>query len=274
MAKKDNFDFDTDSKAKFSFDFGFLKNLTKKQKELILMIAIAVVLVVAIVIVGVVILTGENNGGNGTGGNNSGGSGSGESTDGENDTDQGDDDHDVDLDAEPTQIYVANLPTKTTYYVNDTVPNYSGLVIGVMEPNSSGFKLSYDEYPNEFTITGFDTSSPAESQEITVEYKGYTATFNIEIKAREEGATLVAIRVDPLPNKTTYKLGEALSYTGGRVVCEYSDGTTKTLRFKDEGVQISGFATITSPGEYDIKVEYYDDKGGYAWTTFKITMEQ
>ena len=272
MAKKDNFDFETESNGKPSLNFDFLKNLTKQQKGIILAAIVSVVLVVAIVVVFVII--GENskssdsNGGGASneGGNHEGGS----SSDGDDyDNDYGD----VDLDASPVEIYVSALPDKTVFDKGDA-PNYSGLVIGVVEKDSSGFKISYDDYPDELVITGFDSSKAIDEQTITVQYKEYTTTFTIRIREAEIGATLVAIRVDPLPNKTTYKLGEALSYTGGRVVCEYSDGTTKTLRFKDEGVQISGFATITSPGEYDIKVEYFDDKGGYAWTTFKITMEQ
>ncbi len=274
MAKKDNFDFDTDSKAKFSLDFGFLKKLTQKQKELILMIAIVVVLVTAIVIIGVVVLTSNNSGGsNGNNGNKPGSNGSGESSEGETDADDKDDDgdNDVDLDADPTQIYVASKPNKCTYYVGD-FPNYSGLSIGVLEQSSSGFSIPYDEYPEELIITGFDSSAPVAEQTITVKYKDYETSFTIEIKAKSTGAELSSITVS-IPKKE-YKLGEALDYTGALLLCEYSDGSTKYLLLESEGVQISGFATITSPGEYDIKVEYFDDKGGYAWTKFKITMEQ
>ena len=271
MAKKDDFDFETEGKGKFSLDLSFFTNLTKQQKGIILIAAIAVVLVIAIVVT--VVLVGANNSGSndaGSGGNNGGDTSEG-GDNGEDDSNTGDDD--VDLDAAPTNIYVVTMPTKTSYYVNEP-SNYAGLSIGVMEENSSGFKLSYDEYPEEFTITGFDSSAPVAEQVITVEYKGYTTTFTIEIKELEQGVKLVGISVDPLPNKTVYKLGEALSYTGGRIVCEYSDGTTKTLRFKDDGVQIGGFADISAPGEYEITVEYFDNQGGYAKTTFTITMTE
>lgn len=171
-------------------------------------------------------------------------------------------------------IYVSETPDKMVYYVGDT-PNYSGLVIGVSQVADKGTTLSYDEAYNELTITGFDSSVPVKEQVITVQYKEFTTTFTVEIKELVTEATrLTGIRIDPLPDKLTYKLGEALDYTGGRVVCEYSDGTTKVLRLDSTGVRVSGFATITTPGEYDITVKYYDDKGGYASTTFKITMTE
>ncbi len=170
-------------------------------------------------------------------------------------------------------INISVPPSKTVYYVGDT-PNYSGLKIGVEQVGDKGYLLTYDENYSELTITGFDSSAPTEKQTITVQYKGFTTTFTVEIKEIVQQTHLVGIRVDPLPNKLTYKLGQALSYTGGRLVCEYSDGTTKTLYLDDPGVSVSGFGAIYAPGEYDITVEYFDDKGGYASTTFKITMTE
>ena len=174
-----------------------------------------------------------------------------------------------------SSIYISTPPTKTVYFVGDT-PDYSGLEVGVSQKGASGFILSYEEAYSELTITGFDSSAPVKEQTITVQYKGFRTTFTVEIQELppEEGVRLTGIRIDPLPDTLTYKLGEALDYAGGRVVCEYSDGTTKVLRFDDYGVKISGFGAITAPGEYDITVKYYDDKGGYASTTFKITMTE
>ena len=171
-------------------------------------------------------------------------------------------------------IYISKNPSKTVYFVGDT-PDYSGLVIGVLHEGEKGTTLAYKDAYNELTITGFDSSAPVKEQTITVQYKGFRTTFTVEIQELVTEATrLTGIRVDPLPKKTTYKLGDTFDYTGGRVVCEYSDGTTQTVRFNNDGVRVSGFTGISSPGEYDITVEYFDDKGGYAKTTFKITMTQ
>lgn len=179
------------------------------------------------------------------------------------------------VNAEPpiAGIYISATPDKTVYYVGDPV-NYAGLTVGVEQVGANGYILSYDEAYNELTITGFDSSAPAEKQTITVQYKEFTTTFTVEIKEVVKQTHLVGIRVDPLPEQLTYTLGEALNYYGAKVICEYSDGTTKELYLDSPGVSVSGFGAIYAPGEYDITVEYFDDKGGYASTTFKITMTE
>lgn len=178
-----------------------------------------------------------------------------------------------DLEAEVSSIYISAQPSKLVYYVGDA-PNYDGLKVGIWQEGNDGFVLPYDEYYDEITITGFDSSAPAAEQKVTVQYKEFTTTFTVEIKARETGAYLASIKVDPLPIKTTYKLGEALDYTGGRILCIYSDETTKVLYLDDYGVEVSGFGEISTPGKHDIRVDYYDDKGGHATTTFEITMTE
>lgn len=258
MAKKDdNFDFDTEGKAKFSLDLSFLKNLTKQQKGIILAAVVGIVLVIAIVITCVALGTNNNTSGGGNDG----------VIEGDDDKNPGD----VDLEADPTKIYVVSKPDKTVYYVGDT-PNYSGLSIGVVEQSSSGFTLSYDEYTEQLTITGFDSSTPVAEQVITVQYKEHTTSFTIEIRAKSTGTQLSSITVS-IP-KTEYKLGEALDYTGALLLCEYSDGSSKYLLLESEGVQVTGFATITAPGEHEITVDYFDENGGHATTTFTVTITE
>ena len=174
-----------------------------------------------------------------------------------------------------SEISIVTPPNKTVYFVGDT-PNYAGLKVGVARLGDVGMTLSYEESYNELTITGFDSSAPVKEQVITVQYKGFTATFTVEIKELPpvQSATLTGIRVDPLPDKLVYKLGESPDYTGAKLLCEYSDGSIKELTLYDYGVKVSGFGPINAPGEYDITVEYFDDKGGYASTTFKITMTE
>lgn len=268
MAKKDteNFDFETESEGKWKFDIvGFFKNLTKQQKGIILAAVIGIVLIIALIITCILLIPTENNDDNI--GNNGG-----NISDGDDNHD--DDNGEVDLEADPTQIYVATKPNKITYYVGET-PNYSGLSIGVMGESTSGFKLEYDEYAEHFTITGFDSSAPVAEQVITVTYKEYTTTFTIEVKEKPVGVYLVGISVNPLPTKTVYQKGEALDYSGGRIVCEYSDGSTKVIKFVESGVQITGFGAVSGiPGDHEITVDYFDDNGGHATTTFTITITE
>lgn len=271
MAKKDDFDFETEGKGKFSLDLSFFTNLTKQQKGIILIAAVAVVLVIAIVITVVLVGANIDSGNDGTpGGITSGGD---NDDNGENNNGNEDNDGDIDDDANPVQIYVADMPTKTSYYVGDSA-NYSGLVIGVMEENSSGFKLSYNEYPEKFEITGFDSSAPAEEQTITVKYREFTTTFTVEIlPAPSSSADLVSISMKELPRTKFFIISgrlEAFNPEGGIILCEYSDGSTREVELQISNV--SGYSYITTAGEYTLTIKYFDDNGGYAETTIDITV--
>ncbi|MBR3875375.1 MAG: bacterial Ig-like domain-containing protein [Clostridia bacterium] len=222
------------------------------------MIAIAVVLVVAIVIVGVVILTGDNN----SGGENSGGTNDGGTTDGDY----------TEVPDEIKQFYISTTPLKTDYTVGD-VANYSGLVVYLKSADGISMFINYNDDPDAFTITGFDSSKPAEEQVITVECRGFTDTFTIKIIENDVAhATLVGITVDPLP-QTTYKVGESFKHTGGYIVAEYSDGTFETIKLRMK--HVSGYGAIANtPGEHEITISYSDDHGGYAETTITVTITE
>ena len=260
MAKKDdNFDFDTEGKAKVSFDLSFLKNLTKQQKGIILIAAVAVVLVIAIIVT--VALVGANSGGNNT--NDSGTSDGGETPGGEG----------ANVSGEITEFFIASSPIKKVYYVGESA-DFSGLSIFIRSTLGGSAYVDYTEYPDEFTITGFDSSVVNESVTITVEYAGTTDTFTVKvIEMPTVPPTLVNIRLDPMP-QTEYKVDDVFRFNGAMIVCEYSDGTTKTVKLKMS--HLSGYSdAIGTPGEHEIKVIYFDEESsGYAETSFMITVTE
>lgn len=271
MMAKDNFDFDTESKSKFSLDFSFFKNLTQKQKETILMIAIAVVAVIVIVVIGVLVMTGGSGNGNNGGTGTNAGNGDNNVTD-ENDKETDNSEDNNIINGEITSFYISSTPNKTVYYVGDTV-DYTGLCIFLRSAYGGGKYIDYIENQEDFTISGFDSSVANKSVIITVEYAGVTDTFTIEVVEKEVSvASLVGITIDP-PIITTYKVGESLDTTGGYIVCEYSDGTTEQVELTMK--HIFGYGAIANtPGEHQIKVKYADGKGGYAETTFTITITE
>ena len=260
MAKKDDFDFDAESGGKFKFDLSFLANLTKQQKGIILIAAVALVLVIAIVVT--VVLIGTNSGNDtpvdpGT-------------SDG--DTMGGDEDGNTEVPEDIVNFYISSEPTKTLYTVGDLF-DCAGLTVYLKSEETGSMYVSYDDDPDAFIITGFDSSAPVEEQVITVECRGFTDTFTVTIVAKETSkASLVSITVDPLP-KTEYKVGESFSHTGGYIVAEYSDGTTETIKLRMK--HVTGFGAISNtPGEHQVKVEYSDDHGGYAYTYITITITE
>lgn len=262
MAKKDDFDFETEGKGKFGFDLSFFTNLTKQQKGIILIAAVAVVLVIAIVVtvalIGAGANGGSNNGGTGNGGNTgTGGENSGDAT--------------PDIPEEITVMDIAALPNKLTYYVGDD-PNYAGLSVYIKSEDLPSSHIKYEDHPEDFIITGFDSSEPNDELVITVECRGLTDTFTVKIlPAPVVGVTLTGITMKVLP-KTNYVLGEAFDPTEGVILAEYSDGTTVEVNLQINNV--SGFSYITTAGEHQIKIKFFDDNGGYAETYITVTITE
>ena len=255
MAKKDNenFNFDTESEGKGKFDLvGFFKNLTKQQRGIILIAAVAVVLVIAIIVTCVII------GGNGSSNNNE--------NNNSNVNDNG-------LPTDITGFVISNLPIKTVYYVG-AEPDYTGMSLYIRS-SSGTLIINYMEQPDSFKVTGFDSSVPVEKQTITVEYEGFTDTFTIKvIEVPVAAPTLVAIRLDPnnMPVDTC-KLGYAPDIRGAKLVCEYSDGTTKVINlayehlsdFEEDLMAAQVGDTVTIP-------VVYDEDGYVAETSFTVTI--
>ena len=166
------------------------------------------------------------------------------------------------------EIQIGRTPEKLVYYCG-TPLDTTGLVVYSVTNGGDFTRLDLDAC----TITGFDSTVPVEKQTITVTYKGFSATFTVEIKAEPtENPTLVSIKMATLP-KTNYKLGEKLDVTGGTFTCYYSNGTTKTV---DLAIRYtSGFmpAMNQGAGEYDITVKY-EENGVQVETTYKITITE
>ena len=275
MAKQENFDFETDKK--FNLDLSFFKNLTAKQKETILMIAIAVVAVIVIVIIGVIVLTGGNGNGNGNNGGNGGitgdvsGDDAGTEDGGENGGSAGDENL-----GPVKKMYVSSPPDKTTFKVGD-VADFSGLKIAV-DRGAEGTKyLLYEENKNMFTLSGFDSSVPAEQQVITIAYNGMTTTFTITIEAvAVQAPKLVSIHLGTYP-KQIFSVDDKFSYSDGVLVCTYEDGSTKefplTLEYMyglENIVDYTG-EHILVPGEHVIEIEYTEN-GVSVQTEYTITV--
>lgn len=270
MAKKDtdNFDFDTEAKAKPSFDLNFLKKLTQKQKETILMIAIAVVAVIVIVVIGVLVMTGGNGDSNGSN------TGDGGSPSGDNNTgDEGDDDKVP----EGVRLFnIASAPTKTVYFVGDEL-DCTGMELHYRDASNDPYYVNYEDDPDAFEITGFDSSVPVEQQVITVTCQGFSDTFIVEIKAIQSGTPkLVSIHFSTYPQQI-YSVDDTFNYLGGVLTCTYSDGSTKDIELMPEymygvgNIFDSTGEHILLPGEHVIEIEYYED-GVFVQTEYVITV--
>ena len=154
---------------------------------------------------------------------------------------------------EVTSLTIATKPTKTNYYVGDTL-NTAGLTL----------KAAYNNGTTQ-TITGGFTCTPtalstAGVQTVTVSYGGKTATFTVNV----QDVTLSGIAIASNPTKTSYYVGDTLDTTGLKLTATYSNGTTQTIT--------GGFTctptALTSAGMQTVTVNY-----GGKTATFAVNVE-
>jgi hypothetical protein len=133
-------------------------------------------------------------------------------------------------------ISIITQPTKTSYYVGDSLISLTGISVTGTYNNGT----TKTETITNSNISGFNTATSG-TKTITVTVSGKTATFPITVVA----VTLNSISVTTQPTKTSYYAGDStISLTGLVVTGTYNNGTTKTETITNSN--ISGFNTATS----------------------------
>ncbi len=154
----------------------------------------------------------------------------------------------------PTGISIKTAPSKTEYFVGDSYDG-TGLIVNVTYNNGTNKDITTG-----FTTSGFSSANAGKST-VTVSYEGFTASFDVTIKAVE----LAGIEIAKQPTKTTFNTGDELDTTGLELTLKYNNGTTATV---DTGFTVSGYDTNTA-GEQTITVSYE----GFT-ATYKVTLIQ
>ena len=154
---------------------------------------------------------------------------------------------------EVTSLTIATKPTKTNYYVGDTL-NTAGLTL----------KAAYNNGTTQ-TITGGFTCTPtalstAGAQTVTVNYGGKTATFTVNV----QDVALSGIAIASTPTKASYFVGDTLDTTGLKLTATYNNGTTQTIT--------SGFTctptALSTAGTQTVTVNY-----GGKTATFTVNVQ-
>ena len=154
---------------------------------------------------------------------------------------------------EVTSLTIATKPTKTNYYVGDTL-NTAGLTL----------KAAYNNGTTQTITSGF-TCTPtaltsAGTQTVTVNYGGKTATFAVNV----QDVTLSGIAIASNPTKTSYYVGDTLDTTGLKLTATYNNGTTQTIT--------GGFTctptALSTAGAQTVTVNY-----GGKTATFTVNVE-
>ena len=132
-----------------------------------------------------------------------------------------------------TSIKVLHAPTKTRYFVGESLDLSGGVIEALFSDNSL---VIYSMSNSGISISGFDSSTPG-TKKITVTYKGKTTTFNVDVVAVE----YTSLKIKRYPNKLVYTIGEPLDLTGGILQKNYNNETMQTAAMTDSSVQVSGY---------------------------------
>ena len=158
---------------------------------------------------------------------------------------------------EVTSLTIATQPTKTNYYVGDTL-NTAGLTL----------KAAYNNGTTQ-TITGGFTCTPtaltsAGTQTVTVNYGGKTATFTVNV----QDVTLSGIAVASKPSKVNYFVGDTLDTTGLKLTATYNNGTTQTIT----GVFTCTPTALSTAGVQTVTVNYGSKTATFAVNVQDVTL--
>jgi len=159
-----------------------------------------------------------------------------------------------------TRVVITKEPTKTTYIQGQSLA-LSGLVVRATFNDGSKRTLNHQE----LTITGFDSTKAVLGQVITVQFDNQQATFQVDILAK----VLVSIKIEKLPSKTRYLVGQSLDITGIVVKGTYNDGDVQSLVVTKE--HFTGFSSIEVSESLQVTVSY---EGKEATFTVEILDEE
>lgn len=138
-------------------------------------------------------------------------------------------------------IEVSKMPTKTEYYLGDSL-DASGLVVVSRYTDNTTKKLE------NYSISKLDSSSVGEKT-ITVTYKTHTTTFKVTVYKAS------GIRISHFPTKAFYKIGESLDLTGLSVNLIRNDGSEKEITdYSVSGFDSSKVGTETITVSYNMMV--------------------
>lgn len=155
-------------------------------------------------------------------------------------------------------IEVSKMPTKTEYYLGDSL-DASGLVVVSRYTDNTVKQLE------NYSISKLDSSSVGEKT-ITVTYKTHTTTFKVTVYKAS------GIRIAHFPAKTFYKIGESLDLTGLSVNLIRNDGSEEAITdYSVSGFDSSKVGTETITVSYNMMVNGTNTFIGFDSFQIKVT---
>ena len=164
-------------------------------------------------------------------------------------------------------IYINQYPNKRVYRIGDTI-DYTGLKL-----YSDGKKLYKEDLT--FSVPEGTVVTPTTDELIEMSYeqwdRKYSKTLEIFIVGKDYSKRIDHLEVASPPSKVDYNKGDILVFTGLRIMCHYTDGTSANIttlaRLNAEaGARVDGNTPRT------VTVKYSEEYSGEFSTSFDLNI--
>ena len=181
-------------------------------------------------------------------------------------------------------IAVTKAPTKTEYYKGDAELDLTGMVLTVKYDNSVETRTITGDYAAAgVTCEGFSTETPAESQTVTVKYRGKTATFTIKVNdklkfadfftAISESITATDDTTSPFtpvqkPEGNYLESSNTSNYSSSKITLKATKNVTLSFDYLGSASSNSYYCFTVKKGSSTLLTSYSSS----AWKSFSVDM--
>ena len=181
-------------------------------------------------------------------------------------------------------IAVTKAPTKTEYYKGDAELDLTGMVLTVNYDGTDETRTITDGYDAAgVTCEGFSTETPAESQTVTVKYRGKTATFTIKVNdklrfadfftAISESITATDDTTSPFtpvqkPEGNYLESSNTSNYSSSKITLKATKNVTLSFDYLGSASSNSYYCFTVKKGSSTLLTSYSSS----AWKSFSVDM--
>lgn len=181
-------------------------------------------------------------------------------------------------------IAVTKAPTKTEYYKGDAELDLTGMVLTVKYEGTDETRTITGDYAAAgVTYEGFSTETPAESQTVTVKYRGKTATFTIKVNdklkfadfftAISESITATDDTTSPFtpvqkPEGNYLESSNTSNYSSSKITLKATKNVTLSFDYLGSASSNSYYCFTVKKGSSTLLTSYSSS----AWKSFSVDM--
>ena len=181
-------------------------------------------------------------------------------------------------------IKVTKAPTKTEYYKGDAELDLTGMVLTVNYDGTDEPRTIEGDYAAAgVTCEGFSTETPAESQTVTVKYRGKTATFTIKVNdklrfadfftAISESITATDDTTSPFtpvqkPEGNYLESSNTSNYSSSKITLKATKNVTLSFDYLGSASSNSYYCFTVKKGSFTLLTSYSSS----AWKSFSVDM--